>query len=441
MLSFIIFPILKRHPATNPAWFQPGIYLILCCLFFLSACTAYSRNGNSIVTSSIPVPRLNSPAPADKISPSPLPNQMAASRRVSPESAAADFPMIISDDFDRESLKQVIENQLAVMQHANLSQQVRLGRLFPTKGELKETLEAFLNLLRQTPDAQTFYQRVREEFAFYKAGNGKRKKMLFTGYYTPVIEASLVRTEEYIYPLYRLPDDPTELSFISQGDDMDEELSAQPWRTFTRKQIDHYGILQNQNLEIAWLKDDLERFFLHIQGSGMLLLPTGKTQGLRFAGANSYDYAGIGKLMMKDGVLGPGQRSMQGIKKYLREHPEEIPKYFYQNKRYIFFAFTDEGPKGAGGGELIGGRSIATDKSIYAPGGLALIFVRKPVLNGNNEIAGWKRVARFVVDQDTGSDIKGPGRADFYFGTGYQAGVMAGNFKEWGEVYYLLKKD
>ena len=90
---------------------------------------------------------------------------------------------------------------------------------------------------------------------------------------------------------------------------------------------------------------------------------------------------------------------------------------------------------------LVGGRSIATDKSIYPAGALALIFVRKPVLNPDNKITGWKRTFRFVVDQDTGSDIKGPGRADLFFGIGQRPGIMAGSFKEWGEVYYLIKKN
>jgi len=131
---------------------------------------------------------------------------------------------------------------------------------------------------------------------------------------------------------------------------------------------------------------------------------------------------------------------MQGIKKYLRDHPPLIPKYLHQNKRYIFFSYNDEGPVGSGGGELVGGRSIATDKSIYPAGGLALLFVRKPVLSEENKIVGWKRSFRFVVDQDTGSDIKGPGRGDLFFGIGERPGIMAGNFKEWGDVYYLIKR-
>ncbi|GJL77059.1 MAG: hypothetical protein NPINA01_00480 [Nitrospinaceae bacterium] len=317
------------------------------------------------------------------------------------------------------------------------SEQVRLEERILTKGDLKDVLKAFSNLLDQNLSLEEFNRRLRDEFVFYKAGQRKNKKFLFTGYYTPIIQASPVETDEYIYPIYTLPDATVALNFVGHP--------AKPlhdWKNYTRRQIDHLGVLKNRNLEIAWLKDDLERFFLHIQGSGVLAFPNGTRQGVRFAGANNYGYRGIGKLMVKDGLLtGKGERSMQGIKHYLRNNPAEIPKYLYQNKRYIFFAYSDDGPRGSGGGELVGGRSIATDKSIYPAGGLALTLLRKPILNEDDEIVRWERSFRFVVDQDTGSDIKGPGRGDLFFGIGERPGVMAGNFKEWGEVYYLLKRN
>jgi membrane-bound lytic murein transglycosylase A len=213
------------------------------------------------------------------------------------------------------------------------------------------------------------------------------------------------------------------------------------WRRFTREEIDHKGALRGQGLEVAWLKNDLERFFLHIQGSGMLKFPDGSQQGVGYQGSNDHSYTGIGKLMIRDGVIDISQGSMQGIKKYFIKHPQDITKYLFQNKRYIFFTLNnDEGPRGSGGGELVGGRSIATDKSIYPAGGLAFIKVRQPVLDENNKILRWELISRFVVDQDTGSAIRGPGRGDLFFGTGQKAGAKAGHYHERGEVYYLIKK-
>ena len=353
-----------------------------------------------------------------------------------------DLPIIVQDDMDQKSLEQVIQNQLTAMEAQNAYDPVTLEGLNLTKGDLKNSLNAFLNLLRQNLEPDEFNRRVRKEFKLYKAGQGPNKKFLFTGYYTPVIPASPVQTEEYIYPIYRLPDDSPELKFINLTASGDSKNAPRPhWKNYTREQIDRHGILKNQHLEIAWLKDDLERFFLHIQGSALLRFPNGKLQSVGYAGANNYGYQGIGKLMVKDGLLGKSERTMQGIKKYLRNHPEKIPTYLYQNKRYIFFSYNDQGPRGSGGGTLVGGRSLATDKSIYPAGGLALIFVRKPVLDQDDKISGWKRTFRFVVDQDTGSDIKGPGRADLFFGIGQRPGIMAGSFKEWGEVYYLIKEN
>ena len=145
--------------------------------------------------------------------------------------------------------------------------------------------------------------------------------------------------------------------------------------------------------------------------------------------------------MIRDGAIDISQGSMQGIKKYFIHHPQDIGKYLYQNKRYIFFTLNDhEGPRGSGGGELVGGRSIATDKSVYPAGGLAFIKIRKPILNKSNEIIRWQPISRFVVDQDTGSAIRGKGRGDLYFGTGQKAGAKAGHYHERGEVYYLIKR-
>ena len=269
--------------------------------------------------------------------------------------------------------------------------------------------------------------------------------MLFTGYYAPILEASRVRTEEYRYPLYQLPDTSQPIQFIGHraGYEVLESSSpnAREWRQYTRGQIDGEGILEGHGLEIAWLRDDVDRFFLHVQGSGLLRYLDGSTQGVGFAGANNYKYGGLGRRMIEDGVIELGQGSMQGIKKYFREHPEDIPKYFFQNKRYIFFSLVDDGgPRGSGGGELVGGRSIATDKTIYPAGGLAYVQLRKPILDKNNNITRWEKFSRFVIDQDTGNAIRGAGRADFYFGMGDRAGAKAGHYYERGKVYYLIKK-
>ena len=357
-----------------------------------------------------------------------------------------------TDDLSRASLEKAITNQLQVMLEQEPSTPVRLGSFTLTRARLVETLKAFLEVLNQDLPIEEFNKKISEEFVLYRVGKGKNKKVLFTGYYRPVIEASLKRTPLYRYPIYQMPEQSlqrvkyrSEIQLVGTNTGIKKIRKSyaekKAWRHFTREEIDRKGVLKGQGLEVAWLKDDLERFFLHIQGSGMLEFADGTRQGVGYQGSNQHTYTGIGKLMIQDGAIEISQGSMQGIKKYFVDHPQDIAKYLYQNKRYIFFTLNDdEGPRGSGGGELVDGRSIATDKSIYPAGGLAFIKIRQPVLNENNEIVRWQPISRFVVDQDTGSAIRGAGRGDLYFGTGQVAGAKAGHYHERGEVYYLIKR-
>ena len=355
-----------------------------------------------------------------------------------------------TDDMDSPSLEKAITNQLQAMFEQEPSTPIRLGEYTLTRGRLVETLEAFLEILRQGLPSEEFNKKISENFVLYRVGKGGNKKFLFTGYYRPVIQASPVQTSVYRYPLYRMQEpDLQQVKYKSEIKlvgthagikKIHDPYPEQNLRQFTRKEIDHEGALQGLGLEVAWLKDDPERFFLHIQGSGILEFPDGSRQGVGYQGSNQYSYTGIGRLMIQDGVIQTSQGSMQGIKKYFADNPQDVSKYLYQNERYIFFTLSDDGPRGSGGGELVGGRSIATDKSIYPAGGLAFIKVKQPVLDEDNEIVHWQPVSRFVVDQDTGSAIRGPGRGDLFFGTGQKAGAKAGHYHERGEVYYLIKK-
>ena len=354
-------------------------------------------------------------------------------------------PKIFTDDLDKASLKKVILNQLKIMALSNPAKVERLGDLMVTNGWLKKTLKSFLSLTNENLTPKEFSRRLLDEFIIHHVGKGKRKQILFTGYYAPTMQASRVKTKKYRYPIYRIPKSSPEPQLIGNSKNYKIHESSVPnpqiWRNFTRKQIDGEGVLSNQGLEIAWLDNDVDRFFLHIQGSGQLIFRDGTSLGAHFAGANNFKFGGLGKRMIKDGVIDLAQGSMQGIKKYFKKHPEDIEKYFFQNKRYIFFKLSSDGnPRGSGGGELLGGRSIATDKKVYPAGGLAFVKLRKPILNDKNQIVQWKNFSRFVVDQDTGNAIRGKGRADFYFGMGDRAGAKAGHFHEWGDVFYIIKK-
>lgn len=351
------------------------------------------------------------------------------------------------DDMDRASLQEAIRKQLSVMESGDLNRRVRLGPRVVTRRQLVDTLHAFMDLLEQDLSDEASTRSLNEQFEVISAGIPRRgHSVLFTGYYAPIIPARRHKTGEYIYPLYRKPEwYPTapEVSRYQRIANLDPGYHLTSVREpvlLTRKDIDGGHALRDQDLELAWLKDDLERYFLHIQGSGYLAFPDGSLQVAQYMGSNLFPYRSVGRQMIRDGIITPGQGSMQGIKRYFREHPENINLYLFRNNRYIFFQMSDHAPRGSGGAELVAGRSIATDKNLYPAGGLAYITMEKPLLNDALEITGWQKVSRFVVDQDTGAAIRGPSRVDLYFGVGDRAGAAAGYYKRTGTLVYLLKK-
>lgn len=362
------------------------------------------------------------------------------------EGDTADAPRF-HDDMSRGTLLQAIDRQLNAFRYANLDERLRLGSRTVTKRDLKETLSAFRRLLVSGLSPEEFSRAVEEQFEIIEAGKGKRgrKRMQFTGYYTPILDASRHPAHGYAYPLYRKPTQAltrrVTWSEPESNRDYGYHLSSLTRNLLlTRKEIDGNFVLQDRNLEIAWLKDELDRYFLHIQGSGYLRFTDGSVQAVRFNGSNELPYKSVGRQMIRDGVITEGEGSMQGIKAYFRRNPHHIPRYLFQNSRYIFFELADQGPTGSAGVELVPGRALATDKSLYPGGGLAFISATKPVLDANHRIVGWQTFSRFVLDQDTGSAIKGPGRADLYFGVGEAAGVAAGHYNQHGKIVYLLRK-
>jgi membrane-bound lytic murein transglycosylase A len=132
--------------------------------------------------------------------------------------------------------------------------------------------------------------------------------------------------------------------------------------------------------------------------------------------------------------------SYRAVKKYLRDHPEELSVVLNYNESYVFFRQVERGPIGAIGEILTPGRSIATDPAVFPRGAPAFIRTRKPVFDREGNITSWSSFTRFVVSQDVGGAIKGAGRVDLFCGTGDDAELLAGSLAESGELYLLLKK-
>ncbi len=299
-----------------------------------------------------------------------------------------------------------------------------------TRDRVRRSLVRFQELLKTVQSPEELQAAVQKEFTLYQSvGNDHQGTVHFTGYFEPIYTASRIRTAQYRYPLYRKPSG------------FDDWSKPHPKRLEIEGKD---GLGSNSFLrgsELVWLRDRLEAYLVHIQGSAKLTLPDGKMITIGYDGSTDYPYTSIGKELIKDGIFTADQLSLPVLIEYLRKNPQATDKYLPRNDRFIFFRETGGAPAmGSIGVPVTAERSIATDKSIMPPGGLALIRTRIPYLSTNGEIET-RLVSRYVLDQDTGSAIKGPGRVDIFMGTGKEAGDRAGLISNTGQLYYLLLKD
>jgi membrane-bound lytic murein transglycosylase A len=181
-------------------------------------------------------------------------------------------------------------------------------------------------------------------------------------------------------------------------------------------------------------------FFLQIQGSGKIFLDTGEVINVHYHGSNGRPYRSIGKLLIEEQKIPREEMSMQKIRSYLHAHPEEMASVFNYNPSYVFFKIEPEGPLGSINVLLTPGRSVALDRRIFPHAALAFIQTQKPVLNSAGHIDRWVECRRFVLNQDTGGAIRGPGRADLFWGNGPYAEIAAGHLAHLGELYFLILK-
>lgn len=241
------------------------------------------------------------------------------------------------------------------------------------------------------------------------------KQALFTGYFEPELNGSRTRTEKFRYPVYKMPP---------------EARSSGQW--LSRRELLTGDVMQGRGLEIAWVEDPVELFFLQIQGSGRIRLPDGKALRVGYGGANGHPYRSIGVELVRRGALGVHDVSARMIQNWVRKNPVEGAELLMHNPSYVFFrevsrVAADRGPLGAMNRSITTMRSIAVDPA-YTPLG-APVWVEKD---------GKTPLRRLMIAQDTGAAIKGAQRADIFFGTGDAAGRAAGQLKDPGRMVVLL---
>lgn len=343
----------------------------------------------------------------------------------------------LTDDLDVASLSLAIDRSLQYFSRFNDADVYYVGARQSTVAEMVETLKAFRDIVSGDEADQAKQRKIRDTFDFYKSrGDDKKGRVIFTGYYEPILNGSLSKTTQYRYPLYRTPD---ETVALNAGKSIGRMVKGEVLPHYKRAEIDSDKSLAGKNLEIIWVDDLVALFFLQIQGSGKVRLPDGSLIHVGYAQSNGYPYRSISNYMVDKGMLSKNDTSLPAIKKYLREHPDEIEKVFNYNERYVFFRLLDRGPIGSLGIPVTGGRTIASDPSVFPKGALALIRTRKPLID-KGEVVRWTTFSRFVLNQDTGAAIIGAGRIDIFCGGGAEAEGMAGRLKEGGEMIFLLKK-
>ena len=316
-----------------------------------------------------------------------------------------------------------------------------------TAHEAKESLTSFIELLDLWSQPEKMAEAIRARFDILPSSpDPAQQEILVTGYYQPVIEGSLSETNTYRFPIYRKPDDLVEVdlgAFAPQlgGQKIAGQMAGSRVVPYlSRYEIDALGGLRGKGYEIAWVKDPVELFFLHLQGSGIIRLEDGRKVQLNYAATNGRAYTGIGKILIDDGRIPEQELSAARLRRFLMEHPEERDALFAKNERYVFFRFVERGPLGSLDVPLTPGRSVATDPSYFPGGALAFLVSRRPVLDAAGNLIGWHPFSRFVLNQDAGAAIRGPGRMDLYFGSGDEAGEAAGFMKSEGRFFFLLKK-
>ncbi|WP_198377355.1 murein transglycosylase A, partial [Neoroseomonas rubea] len=278
---------------------------------------------------------------------------------------------------------------------------------------------------------------IEARFQPFAAGAG-----IMTGYYEPILRGAPAPSETFRTPLHARPpelvEQPVNGNPLRRRYGMMVDGRIEPFHD--RATIEG-GALAGRGLELVWVDDPADAFFLHIQGSGRVVMPDGEVLRIGYAGQNGRPYVSIGRLLIDRGEIGRDQMSMQALRAWLANAGHDRATDLLRgNPSYIFFRRVEgltpeQGPIGAMGVPLTPQRSVAVDRAFIPLGLPMFVTVRDPMARRDAPPAG-----RLVVAQDTGGAIRGPARTDFFWGWGPEAGERAGRMRDEAEVFLLLPR-
>ena len=360
--------------------------------------------------------------------------------------AASSYPGF-ADDMLYDGLEHSILQSIKYLNRIPSESTFKFGKDSFSASHMIMSFEYFLDFIRTKPSEKDLKSFIKSNYLVYSStGRDKRGQVLFTGYYEPLLQGSLTPDAEYQVPVFSLPDDLIKIDLAPfspkyKGEKITGRLAGKtvvPY--YDRNEIANSAVLEGRARKLAWIKDPVDLFFLQIQGSGKIYLDNGHTINVHYNDTNGHPYRSIGKLLIDEGKISRKEMSMQKIREYLRRHPEEAENILNYNPSYVFFKIEKDGPLGCLNVPLTPGRSIALDRRIFPLPALTFVETQKPLINAEGQIRAWTNFSRFVLSQDTGGAIRGPGRADLFWGSGSYAEIAAGHMQHPGRLYFLILK-
>ena len=339
---------------------------------------------------------------------------------------------------DLEALQRALGHSIEYYERLPTDQRFQYGSFGYSPEEMIASHQHFLRIL-DLPEVERL-EKLQQDFLWFESLNEKNQAF-FTGYYEPLLKGSLNESEKFPVPLYGVPSDLVTVNLrnfnekygngILRGKIVDQKFVKYD----DRDEISYQNSLQGRATPLAWVNNDIELFFLQIQGSGVIELPNEVLYRVNYADQNGHPYRAIGKILL--GEIPREKMSLKALKEYLYDHPERVQEILNYNPSYTFFRhIPGDGPLGNIEVPLTPERSIAMDHRLVPKGGLVFYETNLP-----SEISPSEEILqRFAVVQDTGGAIRGHGRADIFWGRGTPAEKIAGPMKENGRIFLLVAR-
>lgn len=346
------------------------------------------------------------------------------------------------DDGSGESLKEAVKNSIIYYERLPAKRRFKFGEEKYTPRQMIASLKFFLQTREEAKGPQDFKRKINKRFHVFESiprkGDG-----LFTGYFEPLLEGRRKPKAGFTSPVFEKPKDLVEIhlrrfsSRLPKRKLVGRLQGGKLVPYFSRAEIQSRGKpLKKRAMVLAYV-NEVDLFFLQIQGSGTVIFPDGEEMKINYQASNGHAYRSLGAEMVKRGIMEREEVTMQTIRTYLRENPEVVRPLLFTNPSYVFFRKVDAGPYGNIQVPLTPGRSLALDHRLFPKGALIYLMTEQPI---EGETEKTQTLNRFMLVQDTGGAIRGHARGDVFWGMGEKASWLAGHMKFPGKLIFLVAK-